>query len=126
MPAGTTTNANRYCEMLKNLHRAIQNKRRRMLPKGVRFHQDNARPHIAHVTTDLINEFGWDTVTHPHCSPDIAPSDYHPFPEFKKHLGGTHFRTTEELKGFKLPSRRSGRVLRFRHKEDGTPHAKMH
>jgi hypothetical protein len=25
-----------------------------------------------------------------------------------------------------LPSRRGGRVLRFRHKEYGTPHAKMH
>jgi hypothetical protein len=24
------------------------------------------------------------------------------------------------------PSRRGGRILRFRHKEDGTPHSKMH
>jgi histone-lysine N-methyltransferase SETMAR len=98
MPAGTTINANRYCETLKNLHSAIQNKRRGMLTKGVRFHQDNARPHIARVTTDLINKFGWDTVTHPPYSPDIAPSDYHLFPELKKHLGGTNFRTGEELK----------------------------
>jgi hypothetical protein len=64
----------------------------------VRFHQDNARPHIARVKTDLINKFGWDTVTHPPYSPYIAPSDYHLFPELKKHLGGTHFRTGEELK----------------------------
>jgi histone-lysine N-methyltransferase SETMAR len=34
MPAGTI-NANRYCETLKNLHCAIQNKRRGMLTKGV-------------------------------------------------------------------------------------------
>jgi hypothetical protein len=46
----------------------------------------------------LINKFGWDTVTHPPYSPDIAPSDCHLFPELKKHLGGTHFRTGEELK----------------------------
>jgi hypothetical protein len=26
----------------------------------------------------------------------------------------------------KILPRRGGRVLRFRHKEDGTPHAKMH
>jgi histone-lysine N-methyltransferase SETMAR len=45
-----------------------------------------------------INKFGWDTVTHPPYSPDIAPSDYHLFPELKKHLGGTHFRTGDELK----------------------------
>jgi hypothetical protein len=64
----------------------------------VRFHQDNARPHIASVTTDLINKFGWDTVTHPPYSPDIAPCDYHLFLELKKHLGRTHFRTREELK----------------------------
>jgi histone-lysine N-methyltransferase SETMAR len=97
MPAGTTINANR-CETLKNLHRAIQIKRRGMLTKGVRFHQDNARPHIARVTTDLINKFGWDTVTRKPYSPGIAPSDYHLFPELKKHLGETHFRTGEELK----------------------------
>jgi hypothetical protein len=28
----------------------------------------------------------------------IAPSDYHLFPELKKQLGGMHFRTGEELK----------------------------
>jgi histone-lysine N-methyltransferase SETMAR len=50
------------------------------------------------VTTDLINKFGWDTVTHLPYSPDIAPSDYNLFPELKKHLGGTHFRTGKELK----------------------------
>jgi histone-lysine N-methyltransferase SETMAR len=50
------------------------------------------------VTTDLINKFGWDTVTHPPYSPNIAPSDYHLFPELKEHLDGTHFRTGEELK----------------------------
>ncbi|XP_017791911.1 PREDICTED: histone-lysine N-methyltransferase SETMAR-like [Habropoda laboriosa] len=115
MPAGTTNNADRYCVTLKNLRRAIQNRKRGMLTKGVRFHQDNARPYIARVTTDLINKFGWDTVTHPPYSPDIAPSDYHLFPELKKHLGGTHFRTGEELKEEVL-----------RHKEDGTPHAKMY
>jgi hypothetical protein len=27
-----------------------------------------------------------------------SPSDYHLFPELKKHLSGTHFRTGEELK----------------------------
>lgn len=98
MPAGTTINANRYCETLENLRRAIQNKRRGVLTKGVRFHQDNARPHIACVTIDLINKCGWDTVTHPPYSPDLAPSDYHLFPELKKYLDVIHFRTEEELK----------------------------
>jgi hypothetical protein len=106
------------CEMIPDVSKTCIDK---MITKGVRFHQDNARPHIARVTTDLINKFGWDTVTHPPYSPDVAPRDYHLFPELKKHLGGTQFRTGEEL-----TSRLGGRVLRFRHKEDGTPHAKMH
>lgn len=72
MPAGTTINADHYCETLENLHRAIEN-RRGVLTKGVRFHEDNAHLHIARVTNDLINKFGWDTVTHPPYSPDLAP-----------------------------------------------------
>lgn len=45
---------------------------------------------IAHVTANLINLFGWDVITHPSYSPDVVLSDYHLFPEMKKHLGGTH------------------------------------
>ena len=69
-----------------------------MLRKGVCLHQDNARPHTARATADLISKFGWGTVTHPPYSPDLAPSDYHLFTALKKHLGGTHFKTQEELK----------------------------
>lgn len=65
---------------------------------GIHFHQDNARPHTARVTTALIEKFGWEIVLHPPYSPDLAPSDYHLFPDLKKHLGGTHFANEEELK----------------------------
>ena len=97
MPCGTTINADRYCETLKNLRRAIQNKRRGMLTKGVRFHHDNARPHTANRTTALIERFGWEMVSHPPYSPDLAPSDFHIFPALKKNLGGTQFQTDEEV-----------------------------
>jgi [histone H3]-lysine36 N-dimethyltransferase SETMAR len=97
MPRGTTINADRYCETLNNLRRAIQNKRRGMLTKGVRFHHDNARPHTANRTTALIERFGWEMVSHPPYSPDLAPSDFHLFPELKKNLGGTQFQTDEEV-----------------------------
>ncbi|GJQ77384.1 hypothetical protein Trydic_g20788 [Trypoxylus dichotomus] len=53
--------------------------------------------HTAHVTTDVINKYSWNTVTYPPYSPEVPPSDYHLFPELKKHLGGTHLKT-EELK----------------------------
>jgi len=58
MPRGTAINGDRYCETLKKLRRAIQNKRRGKLTKGVRLHQDNAQLHTARKTTELIAQFG--------------------------------------------------------------------
>ncbi|UYV76987.1 hypothetical protein LAZ67_14002718 [Cordylochernes scorpioides] len=97
MRLGTTINSDRYCKTLKQLRRTIQNKRRGMLTKGVRFHHDNARPHTARQTTALIEEFEWELVSHPPYSPDVAPSDFHFFPELKKNLGGTQFQDDDEL-----------------------------
>ncbi|UYV63276.1 hypothetical protein LAZ67_2003632 [Cordylochernes scorpioides] len=75
----------------------LRNKRRGMLTKGVRFHHDNARPHTARQTPALIEEFGWELVSHPPYSPDVAPSDFHLFLELKKNLGGTQFQDDYEL-----------------------------
>ncbi|GFY17488.1 uncharacterized protein TNCV_3518431 [Trichonephila clavipes] len=44
-PRGETVNVDHYCESLRKLRRAIQNKRRGMLNAGVVL--DNARPHTA-------------------------------------------------------------------------------
>ncbi|UYV67486.1 hypothetical protein LAZ67_5000874 [Cordylochernes scorpioides] len=98
MRQGTTINFDRYCETLKQLRRAIQNKRRGMLTKGVRVHHDNAQPHTAHQTTALIEEFEWELVSHPPYSPDVAPTDFHFFPDLKKNLVGTQFQDDDELK----------------------------
>ncbi|UYV80174.1 PPP6R2 [Cordylochernes scorpioides] len=115
MRLGTTINSDRYCKTLKQLRRAIQNKRRGMLTKGVRFHHDNARPHTARQTTALIEEFEWELVSHPPYSPDVAPSDFHFFPELKKNLGGTQFQDDDELEeavlGFYVARRQSSSTL---------------
>ncbi|UYV63489.1 hypothetical protein LAZ67_2004244 [Cordylochernes scorpioides] len=88
------------------------NKRRETLTKGVRFHHDNARPHTAHQTTALIEEFEWELVSHP---PHVAPSDFHLFPELKKNLGGTQFQDDDELEeavlGFYAARRQSSLTL---------------
>jgi hypothetical protein len=47
MPQGTTITSEVYCETLKKLQRAIQNKRRGMLTSGVVLLHDNMRPHMA-------------------------------------------------------------------------------
>ncbi|CAK9810904.1 Histone-lysine N-methyltransferase SETMAR [Anthophora plagiata] len=98
MPSGTTINADRYCETLKKPKRANQNRRRGMLSKGVRILHDNARPHVARTTVALLQQFGWDIITHPPYSPDLAPSDYHLFPKLNEHLAGTHISNNDEVK----------------------------
>ena len=65
MAHGTTINTYRYCETLKNLRRAIQNWRRGVPTKGVCLLHDNARPHVARQTVALLDQFGWDIITHP-------------------------------------------------------------
>jgi hypothetical protein len=57
MPPGTTINAAAYCDTLTRLLRAIQNKRREMLSRGVCLLHDNAWFHSAHVTTALLEKF---------------------------------------------------------------------
>lgn len=97
MDHGATINAAGYCETLRKLRRAIQNKRRGLLSKGVLLLHDNARPHTAHLTQQLLDSFGWEVVAHPPYSPDLAPSDYHLFLELKKFLAGQRFESEVEL-----------------------------
>ena len=52
---------------------------------------DNARPHCAAHTQDLIASFKWEQMDHPLYSPDLAPSDFHLFLHLKKFLGGKRF-----------------------------------
>jgi len=98
MPSWTTINSNRYCETLKNLRRAIQNRRRGKLSEGIWLHDDNARPHTSRQTTELIAQFRWKVVPHPPYSLDLAKSDYHLFPKLKDHLSGMKFQSDDEVK----------------------------
>lgn len=98
LPRNETINAAGYCKTLHNLRRSIQNKRRGKLSKGIVLLQDNARPHVANQTKDLITSFRWETLDHPPYSPDLAPSDYHLFLHLKKHLGGQRLQDDDEVK----------------------------
>ena len=62
------------------------------------FHQDNARPHTAKKTLELIEKFGWEVVPHLPYSPDLEPSDYHLFGPLKNHLRGTTFSDDKAVK----------------------------
>jgi hypothetical protein len=69
LPQEETIKAARYCETLKKLRRAIQNKRKGLLTRGVCLLQDNARPHTAHVVKQFLGLFGWDILNHSLYSP---------------------------------------------------------
>ena len=65
LPQGTTINFAVYCETPKKLRLAIQNKRRGMLIAAILLLHDNARPHFAAQTQDLITSFKWEQMDHP-------------------------------------------------------------
>ena len=69
-----------------------------MLSKGVSILHDNAHPHVARATIDLLNQFGWDIIIHRPYSPDLAPSDYHLFTHLKEHMGGMRFDDDDKVK----------------------------
>ena len=63
------------------------------------FHQDNARPHTARITSQRVEELNVrEKIPHPSYSPDLAPSDYHLFRRLQNHLEETAFATPEEVK----------------------------
>jgi histone-lysine N-methyltransferase SETMAR len=79
LPQGSTINKGVYCNTLKKLHCAIQNKRHGMLSQGVVMIHDNTHPHTAAAMQNLITTFGWEQFDHPPYSPDLVLSDFHLF-----------------------------------------------
>ena len=59
---------------------------------------DNARPHTAAATQNLITTFGWEQFDHPPYNPDLAPSDFHLFLHLKSFLAGRRFHDDSEVK----------------------------
>ena len=92
LPQDSTINAGVYCNTLKKLRCAIQNKRRGMLSRGVVMIHDSARPHTA--MQNLIMTFGWEQFDHSPFSPDLPPRDFHLFLHLKSLLAG---RSVQEL-----------------------------
>ena len=95
---GITINSAVYCETLKKLRCAIQNKRCGMLSVTILLLHDNAQPHSAAQTQDLDTSFKWEQMDPPPYSPDLVPSDYHLFLHLKKFLGGKRFDDDGDLK----------------------------
>jgi hypothetical protein len=68
-----------YYEALLKLQDAIHRKRPDQLAKVVQLPYDNARPHTTQATQERIQELQWELLEHLPYSPNLAPSDFHPF-----------------------------------------------
>ncbi|CAK9803068.1 Histone-lysine N-methyltransferase SETMAR [Anthophora quadrimaculata] len=99
IPQNQTINSNVYVQQLAKLSDAIQEKRPALSNrKGVVFHHDNAKPHTSLITRQKLLELGWDVLSHPPYSPDLAPSDYHLFRSMQNSLNGKIFNNADDVR----------------------------
>ena len=92
-----TVNSAAYQATLKKLKRAVQRKRPQMSDKRVLLLHDNAQPHRAHATVNLLERWGWEILERLPYSPDLAPSNFHLFPIMKKHHA-KRFKSHDDVK----------------------------
>lgn len=99
LPKGSTINSQYFCKLVNDdLRQHLKNRRRGKLSMKPILQMDNATPHTAAVTKDLLAKLGWDVLPHPPYSPDLAPSDFHLFPRLKEPLRGKRFHSLDEMK----------------------------
>jgi len=94
---GKTVSCTYYAGLIHKLREVIKEKRRGKLTQGVLLHHDNAPAHTSHVTTATIHDCGFELLSHPPYSPDLAPSDFHLFRHLKESLRGRAFKEDEDV-----------------------------
>ena len=94
---GKTVTGVYYAELIRKLRAAIKEKRRGKLRQGVLLHHDNAPAPIHYCQRPAIHECGFELLSHPPYSPDLAPSDFHMFRILKDSLRGHAFQSDEDV-----------------------------
>ena len=92
---GTTINANVYSNQLQKM--AQQLKQQRPEKTNVLLLHDNARPHVAKETKEVLKQLNMEVLTHAPYSPDIATSDYYLFRSLANFLKEKHFDDFNDL-----------------------------
>jgi histone-lysine N-methyltransferase SETMAR len=64
--------------------------------KKIIFHQDNAPAHKSVLAMGKLRDLHYELLEHPHCTPDLAPSDFCLFPKLKLFLTGQRFSSNQE------------------------------
>jgi histone-lysine N-methyltransferase SETMAR len=68
-----------------------------LLGDGPLILQDNARPHVRKVVTDLLSKYEWEVLTHAPYSPDMSPPDVDLFHKLKEPMFGHRVPSLEEV-----------------------------
>lgn len=89
-----TMNSEYYCDLLTRT-RSLRRKPRNF---PLWLLHDNAPIHTSQRTLNTLNTTGFELISHPPYSPDMAPSDFYLFQHLKKHLRGKKFNDAEELR----------------------------
>ena len=67
-----------------------------LLGDGPLILQDNARPHLGKVVTDLLGKYEWEVLPHAPYSPDMSPPDFDLFSKLFS-MRGHRFSSLEEV-----------------------------
>ena len=97
LPKGQTINSDYYIALLDRLKDAIKKKRPHMAKKKPLFRQDNAPVHKSMKTMVKLNDLRFQLLPHLPYSPDLAPSVFYLFADFKKMLQGKRFSSGDEF-----------------------------
>jgi glutathione S-transferase len=93
---GATITANYYTSLLGKVKQALVSKWLGKLPKGVLFLQHNASSYTTAIMQRKLADLHSDVPKHPAYSRDLTSSEYHLFPNLKKHMKGKKFSITED------------------------------
>ena len=97
VPCGTSVTAAYYRDWMQKVCRIMHKNRPDLLGDGPLILQDNARPHVRKVVTDLLSKYEWEVLTHAPYSPDMSPPDFDLFHKLKEPMYGHRFPSLEEV-----------------------------
>ncbi len=100
---GVHVTAESYCATIRRFKESVRRKRPALWRRNAAGERsffllhDNASPHTADDTVELLQQSGIPLLDHPPYSPDLAPCDYFLFPRLKNDLSGHRFPNIQAL-----------------------------
>jgi len=84
---------------MQRLHEAVRKKRPDAWRENrLMLQHDNALSHSSLLVRDFLAKYAMTVLPQPPYSPDLAPADFFPIPNFKSMLKGRRFKSTEAIK----------------------------